>query len=146
MRVLDTLLSPNGRITRARFWGAYIGLGVVGGAIFYGADMMQDRLAKAPFWAVVVLAVPLIWINFCLLVKRWHDRNRSGMWLFINLIPGVGQLWTLLECGFIAGSPGNNKYGPATSVPGPIAATFGEDMPEDMADHDGTVFLVPEHT
>ena len=114
MRVVDTLLSPNGRISRARFWGAYICLAIAAAAIWYAANMMQARLAKAPFWTLVVLAVPLIWINLCLFVKRWHDRNRSGMWLFINLIPGIGQFWTLLECGFIAGSPGNNKYGPST--------------------------------
>jgi len=29
------------------------------------------------------------------------------------LIPVIGGLWTLIECGFLDGTPGSNKYGPS---------------------------------
>ncbi|MBI3439822.1 MAG: hypothetical protein HY054_14440 [Proteobacteria bacterium] len=31
----------------------------------------------------------------------------------ILLIPIVGPLWTLIECGFIDGTQGHNGYGPS---------------------------------
>ncbi len=148
MGIIDTFLNPNGRLSRARFWLAYAGLALFTLAVAWGTLAVQARMAtaNAPFWTLVLLAVPLVWINLCLMVKRWHDRNRSGLWLLINLIPGIGQMWTVIECGFIAGTPGGNKYGPSTMKHGPRAASFGSDIPEDMADPSGAVFVTPEHS
>jgi hypothetical protein len=53
-------------------------------------------------------------------------------------------MWTLIECGFIAGTPGGNAYGPSTMKPGPRAATFGDDIPEDMADPSGAIYVSPD--
>ena len=44
-------------------------------------------------------------------VKRCHDRDRSGWFVFIVLIPLVGTLWYLIEIGFLRGTFGSNKYG-----------------------------------
>lgn len=42
--------------------------------------------------------------------KRWHDRNKSGWWALINLIPLVGPIWSLVELGFLPGNPGRNRF------------------------------------
>ncbi len=144
MRIIDTFLNPNGRLSRARFWLAYIGLALTAALVawvVFTAGSEQTRSVT-----LIALAVPLLWINLCLMVKRWHDRNRSGLWLLINLIPGIGQMWTLVECGFIAGTPGGNKYGPSPMKAGPRAASFGSDIPEDMADPSGAIYVTPDHT
>jgi len=44
--------------------------------------------------------------------KRWHDRNKSGWWSLILLIPIVGPIWMLVELGFLRGTEGTNNYGP----------------------------------
>jgi uncharacterized membrane protein YhaH (DUF805 family) len=64
---------------------------------------------------LVVLAIPLIWIALSLQVKRWHDRDKSGMWIFISMIPIVGPIWSFIECGCLPGTPGPNSYGPDPS-------------------------------
>ena len=44
-------------------------------------------------------------------VRRLHDINKSGWWILISLVPGVGGLILLiLDC--IEGDPGDNQYGP----------------------------------
>jgi len=50
------------------------------------------------------------WINVAVTVKRYHDRGKSGWWFLIVLIPYVGGLWQLVECGFLRGSDGLNVY------------------------------------
>jgi uncharacterized membrane protein YhaH (DUF805 family) len=45
-------------------------------------------------------------------IKRFHDRDKSGWWVLIGIIPILGALWLLIELGFLAGTPGSNRYGP----------------------------------
>ena len=45
-------------------------------------------------------------------IKRFHDRNKSGWWLLIGLIPIIGAIWLLIELGFLKGTPGPNRFGP----------------------------------
>ena len=146
MRIIDTFLSPNGRLSRVRFWLAYICLALVIAGVAWGASAVQARTGRmdVPWLTLILFIVPLAWVNLCLMVKRWHDRNRSGLWLLINLIPGIGQMWTVIECGFIAGTPGGNKYGPSPMKSAPRASSFGSDIPEDMADPSGAVFVTPD--
>ncbi|TGR16409.1 DUF805 domain-containing protein, partial [Mesorhizobium sp. M8A.F.Ca.ET.197.01.1.1] len=44
--------------------------------------------------------------------KRWHDRNKSGWWTLIGLIPIIGGIWLLIELGILEGTRGANQYGP----------------------------------
>lgn len=55
----------------------------------------------------------LIWVDLANSVKRWHDRDKSGWWILISIIPIVGPIWALIECGFLPGTYGNNRFGPS---------------------------------
>ena len=59
---------------------------------------------------VIVLAA--VWIGLAVGVKRYHDRGKSGWWVLIALVPVIGGLWYLIECGFLRGTIGPNAYGP----------------------------------
>ena len=63
------------------------------------------------FLIFIVLIVPAIWIDMAITVKRWHDRNKSGWMIFISLIPLIGPMWLLVECGFLDGTRGPNRFG-----------------------------------
>ena len=45
------------------------------------------------------------------LVRRLHDTNHSGWWIFISLVPLVGQ-FILLRLLIKDGDPGPNRFGP----------------------------------
>ncbi|MGZ6041843.1 MAG: DUF805 domain-containing protein [Asticcacaulis sp.] len=50
--------------------------------------------------------------TLAMIVRRLHDRNKSGMWAVFVLVPVLGQLWMVWELGLMPGTPGNNRYGP----------------------------------
>jgi uncharacterized membrane protein YhaH (DUF805 family) len=43
-------------------------------------------------------------------VKRCQDRDRSGWFLLVGLIPLL-NLWVFVELGFLEGTAGQNRYG-----------------------------------
>ena len=53
----------------------------------------------------------LMWMGFCLTVKRYHDRGKSAWWYLIQFIPIIGGIWALVELGFCSGDDGDNEYG-----------------------------------
>jgi uncharacterized membrane protein YhaH (DUF805 family) len=44
-------------------------------------------------------------------VRRLHDTDKSGWWIFIVLIPVIGAIWLLILM-MMDGTTGENKYGP----------------------------------
>ena len=58
----------------------------------------------------LILLTPAL-VNFAVLAKRWHDRNKSAWWAFIHLVPVIGVLWTFVELGFFKGTTGKNCFG-----------------------------------
>jgi uncharacterized membrane protein YhaH (DUF805 family) len=118
----NLLFSFQGRVNRAKFWLVALGIFVVevilfaaisGGAAMSG-DPEQIAAAIGPLAGVVIFALVVIatWISIAVAVKRYHDRNKSGWWVLIVLVPVIGGLWYLIECGFLRGTPGPNTYGP----------------------------------
>jgi uncharacterized membrane protein YhaH (DUF805 family) len=45
-------------------------------------------------------------------IKRFHDRDKSGWWVLIAFVPIIGWIWYIVECGFLPGTDGPNKYDP----------------------------------
>lgn len=56
--------------------------------------------------------IPLIWISLAIHIKRWHDRDKSGWFVLVALIPVIGTLWVLIENGCLAGCSTINRFGP----------------------------------
>jgi uncharacterized membrane protein YhaH (DUF805 family) len=116
------LFSFHGRINRLTYWVISI-LGDVAFAITAGLIFNSERVAVRvvafalfPVWVVVALATQ---------TKRWHDREKSGWWVFITLVPLFGLLWALIELGFLPGTDGTNRYGaPPPRFPGVRSASI----------------------
>jgi uncharacterized membrane protein YhaH (DUF805 family) len=52
-------------------------------------------------------------------VRRLHDIDRSTWWVLLSLIPFLGAV-VLLVFFILPGTPGPNRYGPATDGDDPI--------------------------
>ncbi|MDP2329629.1 MAG: DUF805 domain-containing protein [Reyranella sp.] len=116
------LFSFQGRTNRASFWLVHVAMwvvtAVVSGIVVGDAVLSADPEAAlrsvdaVPGIILAVVYVLMIWIGLAVGVKRWHDRNKSGWWVLIALVPVIGGLWYLIECGFLPGTMGPNAYGP----------------------------------
>jgi uncharacterized membrane protein YhaH (DUF805 family) len=49
-------------------------------------------------------------VNLSLAVRRLHDTDKSGFWIFIGLIPLIGGI-VLLVFYLLLGTPGPNRHG-----------------------------------
>ena len=105
---LQILFSLHGRIPRKTWW-AYGVLGLT----WFGlqAYMLLGIVGVRPINAEQLVNLIVFWPALALLVKRWHDRDKTGWWVLLNIVPLIGFAWTFIECGFLRGTVGPNRYG-----------------------------------
>ena len=128
---LQLFTSLEGRIPRKTFWLGFIVLLIVSWILqlilftVFGVSMMgsmdpnadpaaaaaEEMMSKMTL-PLIILFLLLLWPSICLYAKRWHDRDKSGWWSLIGLIPIIGGLWMLIELGFLRGTDGPNRFGP----------------------------------
>jgi len=129
--LLSTLFSANGRIRRLHFWLSRIGVsfGWMLTLVLFALPMAGYKTPPAALstafglYFLVSLGV-VVWIDINLLIKRWHDRDKPGVWCLMIFVPLIGWLWVLIECGFMDGTQGPNTYGPSPKGIGAAATVF----------------------
>jgi len=116
----DLYFSFNGRISLASYWlhGVLIlpGLFFLVGILYLGLwDFLPPDLNESLVLLKFIISSPIIVVfgvaSLALIVKRCHDRNHSGWFILIQLIPIIGQVWYLAEICFTQGTKGENHYG-----------------------------------
>ena len=117
----NLLFGFQGRANRAKFWLVALAIFVVEAILFAVlgsnvamSDDPQEALARmGPVTSIVLLLFGILvtWISIAVGIKRFHDRNKTGVWILIIFVPVIGGLWYLIECGFLRGTVGPNDYG-----------------------------------
>jgi uncharacterized membrane protein YhaH (DUF805 family) len=106
------LTSFEGRINRAKFW-AGIGVLFAAGILANLIDAMLGTMSANGLGVVSgIVGLISIYLGLALYAKRWHDRDKSGWWSLILLVPVIGWVWWLVECGILEGTKGPNRFGP----------------------------------
>jgi len=126
-------LSLSGRLSRQEFWLGSIGSFAVMVvlirtlpylALYNQADRpwQGDQIDHTMRWSALAALVIVFWPLTVIFVKRLHDLNLSGRWLFgLLAIPLVGKavhvpplaifLVAVALIGLIPGTSGNNRFG-----------------------------------
>ncbi|MCL2714561.1 MAG: DUF805 domain-containing protein [Alphaproteobacteria bacterium] len=139
MTLVQKLFSIQGRMRRSQYWGYSIAIGVVFFVIFLLIGMIPAARGLPPgeidgvtMGLFLIAFVSHAWMVICITAKRCHDRDRSGWFQLISLIPIVraivmeeimqqallgfavlGGIWLLIELGFLDGTQGENRFGPS---------------------------------
>jgi len=102
-------LGLHGRVNRRGFWLhgvlALLVIGMVVMALLEIAGIHPDRAER-------LVNLLIAWPAVAVSAKRWHDRDKSAWWVLIALIPLIGQIWALVDNGFLRGTRGPNRFGP----------------------------------
>lgn len=108
MTPLQILFSPRGRVPR-KVWWLYGVLAPIGMGTLFTVLMRIVGVGaqQAEEWVNLLLLWPVLAVS----IKRWHDRDKSGWWVFIALVPFIGWLWALIDNGLRRGTRGPNRFG-----------------------------------
>ena len=118
MSLADVFLRLDGRIGRQGYWLSTVTLDMLGlgiGFLIATPFVVAGDPGEVEGYLQLVLFVVLLWPGVCILGKRLHDRDKSAWWCVILLIPLVGAIWLVVECGFLAGGAEGNRFGRATA-------------------------------
>ena len=108
MNLAQVWFSYTGRLKPFDYWVKGFAPGILLGLL----AMRLEASLNAHGLLFLLFVLFSLWPGSALLVKRWHDRNRSGWFYFVLLIPVVGLVWTLVEAGCLRGTIGDNRFGP----------------------------------
>jgi len=101
------LFSFSGRVERSCYWQFAVAPFLSFVVLASSLDL-PVRMGSAGF---TIVGLAFCWITLAVAAKRCHDRNRSGWFLLVGLIPLVGPLWLLFELGIKQGAQGPNRFG-----------------------------------
>lgn len=131
MSIMQFLFSFQGRVRRLHFWLFLLVLSSIYGGLFWQFGhwhVEHEGFTTRVFGVmtnpvVAILAIPACWAKLAVFAKRWHDRDKSAWFLLLYFLPVIGWAWQLIECGFLDGTPGPNRFGPSPKAHAPMAAT-----------------------
>lgn len=104
--------SLEGRIGRQSYWMGILAIAVIS-AISSLFDVLLGTAGEYGYGPISgIVSLIMIYPLIMLYAKRWHDRGKSGWWTLISFVPVIGGLWMLIECGFLRGTDGPNRFGP----------------------------------
>jgi len=148
--------SFSGRIGRQQFWMALATVAIAWIAVRFGTLELMARSTVDTAYALIVgmsvIGLVLFLAVVPVLVKRLHDRNKSGHYVWLLLGAATGSqlmnailrsdeswpvllanlaflaiwLWYVVELGFFLGTTGPNSYGPDPIETDPVATMSGQ--------------------
>jgi uncharacterized membrane protein YhaH (DUF805 family) len=95
-----------GRISRSRFWisMSLLGCGGITFDIVLASGGSDTEAIRVLFG--LILLIPCIILH----VKRCHDRDRSGWFVLVALVPLL-NIWYFIETMSLRGTKGSNRFG-----------------------------------
>ena len=98
----------SGRASRKQYWMFVLWNLIFYIVLFALVAAMRNAVTLGLYYAyALVLLIPSI----AILARRLHDIGRTACWILIAFVPFVGAI-VLLVFAVMAGTTGDNKYGP----------------------------------
>lgn len=107
------MMSITGRSSRSEYWWsylafilAYIVLSILTGVFAAISTTLGNLFALVAGIVVFVLSIAMLLQG----IRRLHDRDMSGWWMLLILVPIIGGL-VVLVLTILPGTPGTNRFG-----------------------------------
>ena len=116
--VLGKYATFSGRATRSEYWWwtlavilLMLALGMIDGVVIAPLLGFEPGAEEAGQPLSTLTSLALLLPNIAVTVRRLHDKDKSGWWCLLALVPVIGIL-VLLFWYVQAGTPGDNRFGP----------------------------------
>ena len=114
----------SGRSSRAEWWRVHLICAVLATVLEHMMFAQLAPRAAGGGMQPISLLWPLAsgamaWVSFASVVRRMHDRGKSGWWALLYFVPFIGWLWLIIECGFLPGKPAARAEPAAVLAPAP---------------------------
>jgi len=106
--VFAKYMDLSGRAPRSEFWWFFLFV-VVCNVVLNMVDTALFGRAGLPLLGLIfglAIVIPFIAVA----VRRLHDREISGWWMFVWIVPFIGALIVLVLCA-LPGTKGRNRFG-----------------------------------
>ena len=102
----------SGRARRAEYW-YFVLFNIIVAVVLALIDTLLGTTTGVSSFGLLsgIYSLAVLIPTLAVTVRRLHDIDRSGWWIFINLIPLVGAI-VLLVFSLLPGTPGSNRFGP----------------------------------
>jgi uncharacterized membrane protein YhaH (DUF805 family) len=112
LEVLKKYAVFDGRARRKEYWFFYLFYFIFAFVLMIidgmtGTSNEETGIGVLSSIFVLAMIIP----GLAVAVRRLHDTDRSGWWIFISLIPLIGGIWFLVLM-VLDGTAGQNQYGP----------------------------------
>lgn len=94
-----------GRLSRRGFWLHSL---IVWVAFYLVWNVLGHSTATVATW---LINVPAIAALAFICIRRLHDRNYSGWWLLLGIIPVAGAVWLVWQTALRRGVAQDNRWG-----------------------------------
>lgn len=107
LKVLKNYTGFTGRARRKEYWMFL----VINMAISLVLQIVLGMISPELMLIVVGLyTLGIILPSIAVVIRRLHDINKSGWWMFISMVPLIGGIWFLVLMAK-EGDSGPNEYG-----------------------------------
>lgn len=108
------LFSLRGRATRSQYWLRFtLPMWIISIFLMF-IDMAAGTMDYGTGLGLLsgIFGLAVLWPSIAVTAKRLHDRDKSGWWMLMLLIPFIGFIWFLIVVGCLRGTRGPNRFGP----------------------------------
>jgi uncharacterized membrane protein YhaH (DUF805 family) len=114
LAVLKQYAAFDGRASRTEYWMFQL-FNLIAAVVLAVLGAFLGKVGSA---LIALYALGTLLPSLAVLIRRLHDTGRSGWWILIALVPGVGGL-VLLVFTLLDSQAGDNEFGPN---PHPLSA------------------------
>ena len=107
----------SGRAARSEYWWYSLILAIVYWGIFLisGEDFGSGSFKPLYMWGTGIVGILFFLPSLGVTVRRLHDIGRGGGWIFLGLIPIVGNIILIIwMC--LPSQPVTNRFGPVPNL------------------------------
>jgi uncharacterized membrane protein YhaH (DUF805 family) len=101
---MKRFLTTSGKADRFEWWVVSVIADIlmqvtaIFGFLMLSTGKLADRFGGS---FLVLAAVFFLWISLTVTFRRLHDRGRPMWSILFYIVPFVGWIWMLIECGFL---------------------------------------------